>query len=352
MREKESALRLGFTYAGCFLGAGYVSGQELWQFFGRFGENGFWGLLLAMALFLFFGILLLRLIQLTGIDQADTLVIRRERPLLRGIVGFLQVFFLFGIFVIMAAGVGALFHQMFGLSAVWCSGVFCAAVMVLSLAGTAGMMAVFSAVVPLLVICSVLISVITLRQGGWRQAAELPVAANPLLRNWIVAACSFVSYNLFSSIGILAPVGVQIRSRRTVWLGVLLGCVVLFAIASGIFLVMQVDPAAVKEPLPMLAVAGQAGCGWYFTYAVLLLGGMFGTSLSCVVAMQHFCYRRFPRLAGRRPLTVPALGLTAWLCSLLGFGELVGTVYPICGYCGAFALIGLLRHRLSVRATK
>lgn len=352
MREKESALRLGFTYAGCFLGAGYVSGQELWQFFGRFGENGFWGLLLAMALFLFFGILLLRLIQLTGIDQADTLVIRRERPLLRGIVGFLQVFFLFGIFVIMAAGVGALFHQMFGLSAVWCSGVFCAAVMVLSLAGTAGMMAVFSAVVPLLVICSVLISVITLRQGGWRQAAELPVAANPLLGNWIVAACSFVSYNLFSSIGILAPVGVQIRSRRTVWLGVLLGCVVLFAIASGIFLVMQADPAAVKEPLPMLAVARQAGRGWYFTYAVLLLGGMFGTSLSCVVAMQHFCYRRFPRLAGRRPLTVPALGLTAWLCSLLGFGELVGTVYPICGYCGAFALIGLLRHRLSVRTTK
>ena len=41
MREKESALRLGFTYAGCFLGAGYVSGQELWQFFGRFGEKGF-----------------------------------------------------------------------------------------------------------------------------------------------------------------------------------------------------------------------------------------------------------------------------------------------------------------------
>ena len=36
----------------------------------------------------------------------------------------------------------------------------------------------------------------------------------------------------------------------------------------------------------------------------------------------------------------------------VGFGELVGTVYPICGYCGAFALIGLLRHRLLVRAMK
>ena len=37
MKRKESALRLGFTFAGCYLGAGYVSGQELWQFFGCFG---------------------------------------------------------------------------------------------------------------------------------------------------------------------------------------------------------------------------------------------------------------------------------------------------------------------------
>ena len=67
---------LAFTYVGCFLGAGFISGQELWQFFGRFGENGFWGLLLAMALFLFFGILLLRLIQLTGIDQAVAICVK------------------------------------------------------------------------------------------------------------------------------------------------------------------------------------------------------------------------------------------------------------------------------------
>ena len=43
MKRKESALRLGFTFAGCYLGAGYVSGQELWQFFGCFGWQGIGG---------------------------------------------------------------------------------------------------------------------------------------------------------------------------------------------------------------------------------------------------------------------------------------------------------------------
>ena len=35
---------LAFTYVGCFLGAGFISGQELWQFFGNFGNWGYVGL--------------------------------------------------------------------------------------------------------------------------------------------------------------------------------------------------------------------------------------------------------------------------------------------------------------------
>ena len=32
---------------GCFLGAGFVSGQELWQYFGCFGIQGILGLFTA-----------------------------------------------------------------------------------------------------------------------------------------------------------------------------------------------------------------------------------------------------------------------------------------------------------------
>lgn len=352
MKRKESALRLGFTFAGCYLGAGYVSGQELWQFFGCFGWQGIAGLLLAVALSFFFGVLLLRLVQRTGCDQTDALVIRRPIPLLRDAVGLLQLFFLFGILVIMAAGVGALFAQILGASAFWCSAAFCLLISLLSLTGTSGMVNVFSTVVPLLVICSVLVSALTLRRCGWQLTIAAVPSVSPLLSHWAIAACSFVSYNLFSSIGILAPVGKELRSRRTVWWGVLLGCIILISIALGIFLTMEMLPTVVEAPLPMLAAAGALGGGWYYLYGVLLLCAMLGTALSCAVALRHYCMVRFSTMANRRFSFVLLLAIPAWLCSLFGFGKLIGTVYPICGALGALALLGLLHHRFTLRAPK
>ena len=353
--KNDSALRLGFTYAGCFLGAGYVSGQELWQFFASFGQSGGKGLLLAMLLFFIFGVILLRLIQMTGIHQMDALVVAPEWPFLRRLTGILEVFFLFGIFVIMSAGVGALSEQILGIPAGWGSAVFCLIVMLVSLSGTVGMMTVFSFVVPLLVICTVLVSLIAVTRFGWQNievAAGAAAAGNPLLHNWWLAAITYVSYNIFASIGILAPVGGMITSRKTVYRGIGAGCLVLLAIAGGIFLVLQTDPSAAASQLPMLTVARKCGFFWYGLYALLLLGGMFGTSLSCMVAAQHYVYERSPRMARHRRRTAALLGLLAWLCSLFGFGDLVSTVYPICGYCGAVAILGLLIHYLCVKCQK
>ena len=50
MNEMKT-LPLAFTYVGVFLGAGFVSGPELWQFFGAFGNWGYVGFLLAAVLF-------------------------------------------------------------------------------------------------------------------------------------------------------------------------------------------------------------------------------------------------------------------------------------------------------------
>ena len=77
----------------------------------------------------------------------------------------------------MAAGVGALFARILGAAALWCSAVFCLLVSLLSLTGTSGMVNVFSTVVPLLVICSVLVSALTLRRCGWQSHT---IAGSPI----------------------------------------------------------------------------------------------------------------------------------------------------------------------------
>ena len=73
--KKIDTLSLGFTFAGCFLGVGFVSGQEIWQFFGAFGIMGIFGIILTFLLHFLFGIILIKLVHNTKIVEMDKLVV-------------------------------------------------------------------------------------------------------------------------------------------------------------------------------------------------------------------------------------------------------------------------------------
>ena len=110
MKEKKwNAGSIGLTFAGSFLGAGYVSGQELWQFFGSFGGGGLLGVLAAMVLLAVFGLALMYIISRTGIAEMDAVLVPWERlAWLRKLSSALQLILLFGVIAIMYAGGGAL----------------------------------------------------------------------------------------------------------------------------------------------------------------------------------------------------------------------------------------------------
>ena len=56
----------GCLFRGVFWGAGYVSGREMWQFFGRFGPVGWLGLCLSIALLVGRGCFCLPVVRRTG----------------------------------------------------------------------------------------------------------------------------------------------------------------------------------------------------------------------------------------------------------------------------------------------
>lgn len=347
--KRMGALSLGFTFAGCFLGAGYVSGQEIWQFFGAFGPAGLGGLVLAVLLQCVFGVILLRLADMTGLEELDKIVIRQDRPALRAVVGAAEVFFMFGVCVIMYAGAGALLEQVLHWPAALGSAMLCLLVAAVSLWGFGGVVSAFSLLVPLLVLMTLAFSAAAVHSFG---PAPLPVperVANPLLANWAVSALTFDSYNLFCSIGILTPLARRIKSRRSVYLGVALGCLSLFVIAFSILAALAAHPQSIDAQLPMLALAEVLSPAAGGVYAVLMLGSMFGTSLSCHVAATAYLGQKSALLRRHRLVLTGALVLLGWLGSLVGFHSLVGVVYPICGYCGLGALLCVMAHYFHAR---
>ena len=152
---------LAFAFAGCFLGAGFVSGQELWQFFGEFGVKGYIGLLLACVLLAAFGVIMMRLLQESGIEKAEEIMVPWDVPFLRMAAGLILNIFLLCVVVIMTAGVGATVEQLLAVPAQITSAVFVFLMGVVALLGISGMMKVFSALVPIIVIATMFFAVMS-----------------------------------------------------------------------------------------------------------------------------------------------------------------------------------------------
>lgn len=351
--KKMNPVHLAVVFSGCLLGAGYVSGQELWQFFGSYGKNGYWGLLAAIGLLFCISLLTLRLAQLSGVVQIDKILIPWNVPALRMLVGVQEVIQYFGVVAVMTAGVGALLETMCGLPAAIGCIIFSVLVLALALMGLSGVVSAFSISVPILVVTTVAFGIASLAKGDFfTQPWESASGTNPLLGNWLLGALTFTSYNAFGTVGILAPFGGYVKKKKTLYAGLGLGAMALLLVALSVMVCLRVWPAAASEELPMLAVAADFGAGYAWVYALLLIAAMFGTALSCLVGIVDYLERKYPILHRRRKPFIIGVTMLACIASLLGFGGLISVLYPLFGYCSAAFLVTAILHYLKLRFGK
>ena len=337
-------LQLAFTFIGCFLGAGFVSGQELWQFFGAFGAKGFLGAALASVLLCFFAAILMIITRRTGIADMEKVIFWREAPVLQAIFGVIEIVFMFCIYIVMIAGAGSLAEQLTGLG--WMklvfSALFCAALTAVSLKGVNGLVRIFSKVMPALTFMAIAISAAAVFRAD---GLSFPAGSNnnPLISNWGTAAFTYLSYNFLCAIGVIAPLGKMVRNARSIVIGSALGCAVLFAISAAILSAVATMPETAQTELPMIALCANMHPILEYIYALLLFCAMFGASMSVFVPIPEF-FCRFEKIRPHRLPFAFALSFVAWLGSNLGFSKLIGTVYPVFGYIGAAVLVLIIIH--------
>lgn len=352
MEEKKwNAGSIGLTFAGSFLGAGYVSGQELWQFFGSFGGGGLLGVLAALALLAVFGLALMYIISRTGIAEMDAVLVPWKRlAWLRKLSSALQLILLFGVIAIMYAGGGALLEQLFSLPT-WLGRTLMAVLVTLvALRGLRGAVGAFSLIVPVIVALTLIFGGMALaRYGVSLPAFGAAEGSNPLMRSAAFGAVTFAFYNFFGSVGILAPLGEAASSKRAARRGVLLGTALLLLIAYSVLLAVMAVPETADAELPMLALAYGLSRPLGYVYGVLLLLCMYGSALSMTVAITTYASARSERVEKRRGWFILALGALGYAASSVGFGDLISVVYPVFGYCSSVFIVCLLVYAAQTR---
>ena len=347
MMDNLNSRQLGVIFTGSFLGAGFVSGQEIMQFFGVFGKMGIAGMILAIVLFGGFGYFFMYIARQEKIMTIDQIIMGEGKTIFHRFLNGITLVFLFGVAVIMLAGAGSLMNEL--LEIPYFIGSICLTVLlaILSVKGIKGILVISQMVVPILLFFVVIMSLWSLRVLQTAEVSGIPsIDGNPLLGNWFLATLSFFSYNILASLAVLAPTAQRTPDMKTIIKGIIQGMIQLLLMFACILISMQRFYGWIQDAnFPMQALAGQLNPVLGAVYAVLLLSAMFSGALACM-------YGATVQLFGERKMKKSEI-LVLWgialACSTAGFKELISVIFPVCGYAYLIAMPFSVRRFLKVR---
>lgn len=336
------ASRIGFTYIGTVVGAGFASGQEILQFFTLYGKYSTWGILLCTALFAWLGTRMMLVghhLKAQSYEEFNRYLFGEQWG--RWMTAFVGVI-LFGVTTAMMSGTGALFEEQMGLS--FHLGVILTAILsfLVIIRGMEGILSVNSLVVPLMFSFTIMIAIHGLQNGDVSQLMHLPPRQEQT--HWFLSAVIYVAFNLAMSQAVLVPLGAEVKEEATIRLGGWIGGMGLgvMLLASNFAMQLQLDEVSGLE-IPIAYVISALGAGMKYFFLAVMWGEIFTTLIGNVYGLAM----NLSQVVPFRLYTIMGLILVfGYLFSMIGFPTLVSYLYPFFGYCGMIVIVLLVLRRL------
>lgn len=339
---KLSPFSLAVTIAGAFIGAGFVSGQELWQFFGAYGIGGIAGFTVAILCIIALSSITIQYASKTGSNTFERIINPSGNKLLKKLLLIFQTVFYISIYIIMTAGVESLVSEYCDVSPIITGIVFCITVTVISLIGIDGIVVAFSATIPILICAVIAVAFFVLPSN--EIIIQSNIESSPsLVSNWLVSSLVFVSYNFFAGLGIFASLQNRVKGKKILIKASVLATTFLLVLGLSILLSIFATDTHSSE-MPMLSVSKSLNGTIGLIYAILLVIAMLGAGISSLFPLTEWFKVTFPKMRIQRIVLAFAVSAITVTLSLFGFSNLIGTVYPIFGYVGFLIIAIIIRN--------
>ncbi len=355
MKKKGvSTFKIGATYIGTIVGAGFASGQEVLQFFAAFGLKGLYGLILTTIMFVVFGYIIMDLGRKLHSHSHLEIIKYSGGKWIGMIIDFIITFFLFGALTAMIAGTGALFAQQFQIPEIWGNLLMAVLTAITVLTGIKGVINSISFVVPFLLASVIGISIFSIIQSPpvLSSAVQVTSGESELIRHWLLAAFLYTSYNTVISIAILGPLGVEAKNRKAIKYGAVIGGMGLGIGSIMIYLALSGDVYnLIDVEVPMVDIAGNISGTIQIIYAIVLIAEVYTTAVGSLFGFSSRV-TKVNHTSMRKRLIIIGTTIVAFFASQFGFSNLVKYLYPLVGYGGMVLLISLLYSRFRYRYKK
>lgn len=337
------SFRIGMTIVGTTIGAGFASGREIWEFFGSYGEEGRFGILLSMALYFAVSVIILHI----GWKKRT----QHYSEVLRAVIGPRMARYFDGYVIlslltsvlVMVAGSGATLEQWNG-SFTLGTLLMAAAVVLVLFFDLKGILSLNTALMPTMAAILIIVCLQALWSGGETAGLIENEPENPLLPVW-PSAITYAAFNMVSLLAVLSTMGSQIRHPAEIWIACLLG-VSCLAVLAGLYnaSLLQVSHLISQYNIPLFALIRDYSTIWNLTISLVLWFAIYTTAVSNMHGLVFRLADRFPlpRWAAGLVIMAALVPLSQW-----GFVPLVQFLYPLYGVLNLFLFTLFLLYPFS-----
>lgn len=342
--RKLLSFQVGCTYIGTVVGAGFASGQEVFQFFGRFGNIGYLAIIMTTLLFAWVGYRLMMfghdLKVRTYRELNDRLFGRKLGLVMDAII----ILMLFGVTVAMIAGAGELFRERMGLSFQLGALITMFVTYLTILRGIDGIMRANSFIVPVMVSFVLYAAIHVFFTHGAKDAWSAGSAHSlhhPLLI--AISAILYSALNIGLAAGVLIPLGADVGDRLALKRGAEIGALGLGSmLAAVMFTLLAHYPNVLSFAVPMGYVASRLGYSIHWLFVAVLWGEIYSTLVGNVFALGTQLPERYPR---QNAIVFAVTLVLAYAVSQVGFTNIVTYAYTAFGWVSILLLMALLWPR-------
>ncbi|MBQ3115141.1 MAG: hypothetical protein IJC06_03350 [Clostridia bacterium] len=316
----QNFLKIAFVFAGTVIGAGFASGQEILQFFVKYGRFGVFGIFIAIAVFTLLSIVILCKIATTKSSNVSQYFDDGFPVWFKKTYNILSVLFMCASYGIMVTAVGQLFVTQFNMP-LWVGvGIMNVVCVFCFTKGEEGIIGINKFLTPIIIVAVVLIFLCDNIKPVFR--------VDKIYNNVPVSSMVYVSYNTISLVAVLTSVSGLVKNKTTAVLASLTGGFALLVTALCIFMILKNSQCYLGE-IPMLDAVGTK---FKTLYCVILTFAIVTTAVSSGAGVIN-------NMGINKTVTMLFLVVLSVLMCTAGFKQLIKFVYSAFGYLGFIIML-------------
>lgn len=328
------------------IGSGFATGQEIMQHAGAFGFGGIAGLAITFVLFALCGVTIMTDAKKNGITDTKELFTFYCGRHIAVFLTYAMPFILYFFFIAMLSGAGAALSQYYGVPYIVGRTAMAIIAILTVMLGFSKTIEIIGHIGPVIIIFVIAIVLSACFSSGGISYGE----GSKILRNHteIYRAgptfwwCGFLYAAEQVAFGIIfyAKLGASMRSAKNAGIAAIVGCgsYVLVGMLLCLAFMRHADTLATVD-VPMLVLANNISPLVGAAFAVILTLGIYTTATPLLwISVNTFAEDGTKKA---KILSV-VLGLLALAISYLPYQLVVNIVWPLSGYIGIFAMLGVL----------